>query len=211
MQNQTNLKALSFYRQLLTNPKIEAPKARKMVLALFPECPASLLSSVDSAKGQYGKVIIKENPRNKALQKKISKKIALLMREGYPQDQAAAIAYSMVAPNLSYKKMRLNPKKIDGYENAGLHLADKFYRYTDIPAKFIYNETFKMNDILAIDFEGGHESVPLKVMKEFIADAFDYLEEITTPDEADSREWKIFAEPLSDHKTRLFFTLTTLW
>lgn len=46
---------------------------------------------------------MKKVPR--AIQQKISKKIKILMDEGYPQKQAIAIAYSMVAP-----KYKRNPK-----------------------------------------------------------------------------------------------------
>lgn len=210
-KNTTNLQAASFYRQLLTNPKIDVSKARKMVVALYPGCPQSIFSDVENAKSQYGRIIIKDNPRARvprSLQKKISRKISLLMNEGYPQDQAIAIAYSMIAPHLVRSKS--NPREIDNYERAGTVLADLFYRFTNVKAIFVPNDVFKLNDILMVEYPGG-EAIEENDITAFVDKAFRYLDEITSKDSSDNREWKIHFEKHLSGKMRIFFTLTTDW
>lgn len=67
MKTDANYQALSYYRQLLTNPKIKPNQAYKMVKALYPQVPDSVLEFVKNGKGKFGKIMLKNNPRGKFL------------------------------------------------------------------------------------------------------------------------------------------------
>jgi hypothetical protein len=212
LQIHTDPAALSYFRQLLDNPNVNSDKAKRMVKALYPNVSEETLMWVEAARLGKSKSI-RLNPRvlsgAKKINKKINKKILVLMNEGYPHEQAVAIAYSMLAPEESFH-LKSNPRKLTNYERVGRHLADKFFRFTNHHTAFLVNPVFKDSDILSFDFEDSDEKLFHKDVKEFIDDALNYLENHTViVGEEDHRQWKSHID-IGNHggKARLFFTLT---
>lgn len=94
--------AQDYFYSLLKKHGMTPEKAKKLTKAVYPTCDVNKLKE-----NPYGKVVLKDNPRKptKKQQEALSEKISLLIDEGYPKDQAVAIAYSMVLP-----QFKANPK-----------------------------------------------------------------------------------------------------
>ena len=76
------------------------------------------------------------------------------MNEGYPQKQAIAIAYHMVAPQHSksmpaYKK---NPRRLINYSKAAGTIAEKFFWFTNGEANTFVDNRLRNLDIIIIEY-----------------------------------------------------------
>lgn len=176
--------AISYFKKLLKNPQITPLQARKMTKAVYPDCPISCLLEEQRKLNIYGKIIMR-NPRlkkmPKALQAKLSKKIRLLMREGYPQKQAIAIAYSMVAPKYVKKS---NPRKLDDYTKVGKCLAELGEKIIGTEFYFINLSALKEEDILCFEFQYNFSE---KKLTHLVSAMLVYLENHTIIDEEDDK------------------------